>query len=268
MRAAPFVLVTTLCAMHAAAPAAEPGSFVATRRVNVTFAFSGEQVFLYGQAPAGTTRVVAAMEGPAASALRLLQKGRVALFWLGVRQYRLGGVPGLYLVNANCPLCNRPSGCTHAPAESDWNRILAPAGITAGRSALRAAAELECMSGTLAPGEVDTVLDGFWELQARRGLFAVHASAVRLGTTGAYYHRFDLPAQAPDGRYLIATYFLSQDGVIAIERNELFVRKSGLIATLSQLAERRAATYGAVTVLIALAAGWLAGALFKRGGGH
>jgi hypothetical protein len=268
MRAPVLLLATGLALMPVGTRAASSSSFVETRRVNVSLAFSGQQVFLYGRAPEGTVRVVSVMEGPTGPPVRLLQKGRVALFWLGVRQYRLGGLPGLYLVDANCPLCNRVSGCPHTPKEEEWNRVLAASGSAAGRDAMHERAVIESLSGPLHEGEAETVLDGYWDLQARRGLFAVNGSAVRLAATRAYYHTFELPPQSPDGRYLISTYFLSGDALLGSEQNELFVRKVGLIATLSRLAERRPGLYGAVTVLIAIAAGWLAGTLFRRGGGH
>ncbi len=268
MRPAPLALAACLAAASVRPATADATSFIETRRVNVSMAFSGQDVFLYGQAPAGTVRVIATMEGPVGAPVRLLQKGRVALFWLGVRQYRLAGLPGLYLVDANCPICNRATGCPHNPDEEGWNRTLAPLGLAAGRGALRAQATLDSLSGALGSGELDAVLDGYWSLQAKRGLFSVKGNAIRLSSSGAYYHTFAMPPQAPDGRYLIATCFLSGDALLAVERNELFVRKAGLIATLSRLAERRAATYGAITVLIALAAGWIAGTLFRRGGGH
>jgi hypothetical protein len=268
MRGPALLLVTSLLVAAGAAAATDATASIETRRVNVSMTFSGQRVFLYGQAPAGTARIVAVMEGPVGSPVRLLKKGRVALFWLGTRQYRLAGLPGLYLVDANCPLCNRPSACAHEVKEEEWNRILAPVGYAAGVDALRERAALDCISGPLQVAELDTVLDGYWALQASRGLFAVNGRAVRLNPAGAYFHTFELPPQAPDGRYTIATYFLGADTLLQVESNELFVRKAGLIATLSRLADRRPGIYGTITILIALAAGWIAGALFRRGGGH
>jgi hypothetical protein len=243
-------------------------SFLESRRVNISLTFSGSSVFMFGTAPAGTARIVSVMEGPIGSEVRLLKKGRVALFWLGVRQYRLGGLPSLYLVNGNCPQCNRVSDCPHGGEDESWNAVLGPLGGPIGREALRARARIECLSGPLEPGEAHEVVDGFWDLQARRGLYAVAGNRVRLGASNAYFHTFPLSSHAPDGRYRITTYFLSPTGTLDMRENELFVRKSGLVASLARLSERRPAVYGIVTVLIAIAAGWVAGAMFRRGGGH
>lgn len=258
-------------ALVAAVPALADGtatSRVETRRVSISVTFSGANVFLYGSAPAGTARIVSVMEGPIGSEVRLLKKGRVALFWLGVRQYRLGGLPSLYLVNGSCQQCNRVSDCPHGNGDESWNAILAPLGHPAGRDALRARAHIDGLSGALQNGEAREVVDGYWELQSRRGLFAVAGNRVRLGASGAYHHTFPLSSHAPDGRYRVVTYFLSDSALLDATENEVLVRKTGIVASLSRLAERRPAVYGSVTVLIAIAAGWIAGALFRRGGGH
>ncbi|MGE5235583.1 MAG: TIGR02186 family protein [Acidobacteriota bacterium] len=261
-----LVLVLALCGVPAWTQ--DPGAFVAVHRVNVSLTFSGQDVFLYGRAPKGTTRALAILEGGSAGALRLMEKGRVALFWLGVRQYRLTGVPGIYLVNASCPHCNGLEQCRHSPDLAYWNQVLAPFDTSVGIDHLRAQADLECLSGPLETGEVERTLEGFWTLEELRGLYVVNGNAIRLSAQGGFYHRFFLPTQAPDGRYTITTFFASDDRILSVERNDLFVRKAGLVAWLTRLAERRAFSYGIFTILIAVAAGWTAGTLFKRGGGH
>ena len=112
------------------------------------------------------------------------------------------------------------------------------------------------------------MVEGFWKLQESHGLYGLHDNAIRVTEDGMLYHVFDLPAEAPEGKYRILTHFLRDDTLVAVARNDLFVRQSGLIAWLSRLAERHAMTYGGFTVAIALLAGFLAGSLFKRGGKH
>ncbi len=249
-------------------PAQPTSTGVSTRRVMISLSFSGETVFLFGNAPPGTDSIVAVMEGPSAGPIRLMEKGRVALFWLGVRQYRMSGAPGVYLVNASCPLCNGLAACTHELDLASLNTSLGRSGFLVGPEAVLGRTSLECLSGEMAPGEVLRVVHGFWELQASRGLYAVRNNAVRLNAEGVFYHTFDVPTKAPEGKYLIRTYFLSKGRLMGVEQNELFVRQGGFVSWISRLAARDAAWYGVLTVLIAVSAGWIAGALFKRGGGH
>ncbi len=237
-------------------------------RVAISATFSGEEVFLYGHAPEGTEQVVAVLEGPPSGDVRLMKKGRVALFWLGVRQYSLGGVPGLYLVNLSCPICQGLARCRHADDHDVVASLAARLGFPLGPPSISQRGELECLSGPLQTGEAERAYQGYWDLQAGRGLYRVAPNAIRLNAQGAYYHRFMLPSQAPDGRYTVTTTFLGGSGPIGQHASNLFVRKSGIVAWMTRLAERHAAAYGVFSIVIAVAAGWLAGILFRRGGGH
>jgi hypothetical protein len=244
------------------------GSKVAVRRVSMSLSFSGDRVFLFGKVPPDTASVVAVMEGPSAGAVRLMEKGRVALFWMGVHQYSLHNAPGYYWVNVSCPSCNGLAPCKHKADLAAFNRMLAPLHAMIGEEAVETQARLERLTGTLEPGEERRVLDGFWSLQARRGLYGVKENAIRINSDGAFYHAFSIPTQAPEGRYHVTTYFFSRSAVVGMAQNDLFVRKTGLVAWLSRMAERNALGYGIFTIAIAIGAGWLAGALFRRGGGH
>ena len=240
-----------------------------SRRVSISYAFSGHDLFLHGALPAGTDSAFAVIEGPGRGAVRLMEKGRVVLFWMGVRQYSLAHVPGLYLVNLHCPICNGVGVCEHAPDLEGLNEALGAASEPIGPTAIRARAELHTMDGEAASHEeLETVTEGYWKLQEGLGLYRVKQNAIRITADRTLYHVFGLPTQAPEGKYQITTHFLKSGTLVAVARNDLFVRQSGLINFLSRLAERHALTYGAFTVAIALAAGFLAGTIFKRGAKH
>jgi len=222
-----------------------------TRRVSISYAFSGHDLFLHGDLPAGSDSAFAVIEGPGRGAVRLMEKGRVVLFWMGVRQYSLAHV------------------CKHAPDLEALNEALGASSKPVGPAAIRARAELHTMDGEVAPPEeLETVTEGYWELQQGLGLYGVKQNAIRITADGTLYHVFSLPTQAPEGKYQITTSFLKNGTLVAVARNDLFVRQSGLINWLSRLAERHALTYGAFTVAIALAAGFLAGTIFKRDAKH
>ena len=257
-------------ALLGAVPQAVPGSStrVATRRVPISYSFSGHQVFLYGQLPPGSNGVFAVMEGPSTGKTRLMKKGKVVVFWMGVRQYELARAPGLYLVNLHCPGANRQGECPRPVDLEAVNRTLGSAAEPVGPDAILARTSLTVLNGDPEEGEHARVVEGFWKLQESHGLYGVHENAIRVTEDGMLYHVFDLPAEAPEGKYSILTHFLRDDTPVAVTRNDLFVRQSGLIAWLSRLAERHAMTYGGFTVAIALLAGFLAGSLFKGGGKH
>jgi hypothetical protein len=259
-------ILATLLGVSTLAPPPAASSQTDVRRVEVSVDFAGQSVFVFGHVAPGTKRVAAVMTAASPGPIRLMEKGRIALFWLGIHQYRLEGAPGVYLVNMSCPLCNGMGECRHGDALDACNRLLAGASEPVGPEAVRARITLARLSGALAPEETNRVLDGFWSLQAKRGLFGVRTNAIRISSAETFYHVFTLPAAAPEARYRITTYFFSEDRLLGQTENEIIVRKTGLLFWLSRLSDRHAFAYGAMAVLIAVAAGWIAGTLFRRTG--
>ncbi len=257
--------LTLLAPMAAGSPA--PVVRMDARRVPISLSFSGQHVFLSARLPPGADGALAVMEGPPRGSVRLMRKGRLVLFWLGVRQYELSHLPEIYLVDLHCPVCNGMGECPHSTADG-LSAALAASGLRIGPEALAARAGVQVLGGQPVAGEARTVIQGYWELQESRGVYGVRGNAIRIGRDGLLYHVFRLPTQAPEGKYHISTYFLRDHALVAMARNDLFVRQSGLVSWLSRLAERHAVTYGAFTVLIALLAGLLAGVVFKRGAKH
>jgi len=61
---------------------------------------------------------------------------------------------------------------------------------------------------------------------------------------------------------------LGAAGLLGMKEDSASFRKVGAVAQLTRMAQRHALWYGILTVVVALGAGLLAGALFKKGGGH
>jgi len=72
-----------------------------------------------------------------------------------------------------------------------------------------------------------------------------------------------LPANLVEGAYT-ARIFLTQDGkVLAQQETKIDVRKVGIERWLYNLAHQRPATYGLLSLAIAIFAGWSAAAVFR-----
>jgi hypothetical protein len=254
-------------AIPASAPDAPGDPRIVPRRVSISLTFSGERVLLFGSVPPGCDDVVAVMEGPRAGSVRLMEKGRIVLFWLGVRQYDLKAAPGLYLVNTHCPRCDGMATCVHHADVAALNGALENDGI--GEDALAGRIGVtDKGGGSISDDEKRKILRGYWGLEEARGLFNVQDNAIRITPSGMFYHVFRLPVAAPEGRYLIRTFFLQGGKLAGIAENELLVRKSGMVGWLSRMSERRPVAYGIFTVCIAIASGLLAGSIFRRGTKH
>ncbi len=264
-----FVVLAALAATVGATP--RNGSErlrVDVRRVRVSLGFCGQKIFIFGRVPEGTRRVVTVIEAPGRGPVRLMEKGRVGPFWLGVRQYAVSGIPGLYLVELSCPGGNVLGPCPENDPLAAANRELAAVGVMVGPEALAARARVEVLQGGGGAEAVGRLLEGLWELEESLGLWGVDPNRIRLNADGMYYFEARLPAHAPEGKYTITSWFLGLPGGPETASTELFVRRWGLVAWLSRLAARHPWTYALITVGIALGAGWLAGAVFRRRTDH
>ena len=268
LRLAVGVLLVLGCPAGAAAVDAGPLLRVDVRRVKISLGFAGQQIFIYGEVPSGTRRVVSVVEAPPDGPVRLMRKGRVGPFWLGVDQYAVEGVPGLYLVNTSCPGGNVTRPCAERDPLALAAQILRKSGILIGPAEIERRARVAVLGGKDAGAREQDLLEGFWTLEESRGLYSVNGNGIFLGPDGKYFFRATVPVSAPEGTYSITTYFLGESSMIDASRVELFVSRQGLVAWLARLAERRAYLYGGITVFIALVAGLFVGTVFRRGGHH
>jgi hypothetical protein len=240
---------------------------VATPEVTLSSSFSGRQIFLAGRLPRGADTALAAMEG-SPELVRLSKKGRLGPVWMAVRQYEISHVPDLHLVNLHCLVCNGLGECEHQEQAEALAEALGRLGIRFGRGAISDRASVRVIDGQPEEGERQEVAAGFWTLQHKRGLYGVDRNAIRITPDGLLYHSFEVPDAAPEGRYRIITHFLRGDELVAVARNDVNVRQFGFVNRVGRLAERRALAYGGATVGVALAAGFLAGAILRRGARH
>jgi uncharacterized protein (TIGR02186 family) len=101
-------------------------------------------------------------------------------------------------------------------------------------------------------------------LKTMAGLYAADERGVRFVDRGLFRAEIALPAGTPTGAYQ-ARIILFQDGRPVAERaRTLRVEKAGFERGLYLFAHERPWSYGVASVVIALAAGWAASAVFRR----
>jgi uncharacterized protein (TIGR02186 family) len=93
-------------------------------------------------------------------------------------------------------------------------------------------------------------------------------ACARAGVTfvdkGLFRARIALPASAPVGRYRVDVLLFQEGQPITRRSRELVVEKVGLERVISSFARQSPWAYGMACMLIALAAGWAASAVFRR----
>jgi uncharacterized protein (TIGR02186 family) len=73
------------------------------------------------------------------------------------------------------------------------------------------------------------------------------------------------PANVPTGIYTAEVYLVKDGEIASAQTTPLIISKTGVGAEIFDIASRHAALYGLGAVIIAMAAGWLAAAAFRRG---
>jgi uncharacterized protein (TIGR02186 family) len=101
-------------------------------------------------------------------------------------------------------------------------------------------------------------------LKQQEGLYAADSNAVRFVDAGLFRADIALPAAAPTGRYEADIHLFRNGQPVAVRTRTLTVEKAGVERVLYVFAHERPWTYGVVSVLFAIAAGWTASAIFRR----
>ena len=81
---------------------------------------------------------------------------------------------------------------------------------------------------------------------------------------GLFRARIDLPVSAPVGLYRVDVILFQDGRAVSRRSRDLTIEKVGIERLISGFAHQRPWSYGVVSVLIALAAGWAASAAFRR----
>ena len=92
---------------------------------------------------------------------------------------------------------------------------------------------------------------------------AFQTAMVRLKINEELYR--ELPTNIATGTYTANIFLFGDGALLAREQLSFDVRKSGFEAAVSTLARRNPLVYGLAAVLVAIAAGWIAGLVFRSG---
>ena len=106
--------------------------------------------------------------------------------------------------------------------------------------------------------------DALIRLQRKRRLYQENPQGVQM--TGRYLFRaqFDLPANVPLGTYHARVYLFREGRMLGTYDAPLTIEKKGFEQFVYDLAHKQPLVYGVAAVVIAIAAGFLANAIFRK----
>lgn len=242
----PRAILLAIALSACSPPAARAEALVAdltSHLIAITTGFTGASVVLFG-ATDGPGDVVVAVRGPDRE-MTVRRKDRVAGIWVNTREITFANVPSFYAVAAS-----RPMDDILSPAAAALYRL----GITN----LRLAAE------TPAPAVVvDAFRVALERIQQRAGLFVGRSDKVDFLGDRLFRTTISFPSNVPTGTYLVEVFLVRDNDVVSGQTTPLVVSKVGVDAAVSEFSGRQPGFYGAIAVLTAVVAGWLASLPFR-----
>jgi uncharacterized protein (TIGR02186 family) len=213
--------------------------------IAITTGFTGASVVLFG-ATDGPGDVIVAVRGPERE-MAVRRKTRVAGIWVNTQQMTFANLPSFYAIAASRPIAD----------------ILSPAAAAFYRLGI---ANLKLVAATPAPSAVvDAFRTALERTQQEAGLFVERMGKVDFLGERLFRTTINFPSNVPTGTYLVEVFLVRDKDIVSGQTTPLVVSKVGVDAAVFEFSTRQPGFYGAIAVLTAIVAGWLASLPFRTG---
>jgi uncharacterized protein (TIGR02186 family) len=249
-RLAAAFAIASLVLGGAAKPVLVPD--VSARSIEIRYTFAGAQLLLFGailypsgRIPADPPDVVVVIKGPA-EPIVVREKQRIAGIWMNAESTRFRSAPAFYAVASSRPVSELVDPRTAAIYELGLNHMQLSPG------------------SAVSPTEARRFEAGLIDLRQRQGLYSEKPGGVEITGGVLYRATINIPSQVPVGTYTAETFLVDNGRVLAAATRDIAIGKSGFERFVALAARRHSALYGLFAVLMSLALGWSAAAIFRR----
>ena len=237
------LLALSLSSSESAARAEGLVADLTSHLIAITTGFTGASVVLFG-ATDGPGNVIVAVRGPERE-MTVRRKSRVAGIWVNTQQVTFANVPSFYAVAASRPVAD----------------ILSPAAAAFYHLGI---ANLRLVAATPAPSVVvDAFRTALDRTQQEAGLFVERMGKVDFLGEQLFRTTITFPSNVPTGTYLVEVFLVRDNDIVSGQTTPLVVSKVGVDASVFEFSTRQPGFYGAIAVLTAVVAGWLASLPFR-----
>ncbi len=211
--------------------------------IAISTGFTGASVVLFG-ATDGPGDVAVVVRGPDRD-MTVRRKSRIAGIWVNTQEVTFSNVPSFYSVAASRPV----------------DEIVSPP--TAAFYHL-GTSNLEMKAESRAPSQlVDEFRAALLRTQQHARLFPISVGKVNFIGERLFRTTIEFPSNVPTGTYFIEVLLVRDKDVVSGQTTPLVVSKVGIDADVFGFAGRRPGLYGAIAVVTAVVAGWLANLPFR-----
>lgn len=221
--------------------------------IKIDFFYHGSEVSVSGDADAGTDLIIKITSPEGNQELR--EKGKVAgILWMNVGELRFERTPSLYFIHST-----RRVEDILSREETDKYVL--------GYQALKSHIEMRPVADE---AEKTKWFNEFLKYKESSNMYST--SFEKILTTAKdglqhYYINLKWPYQAPPGDYTVTVYSVKDKKVIEKADARVLVEQVNIVKALSDMVRNRGALYGTISIVIALAAGFGVGIIFRKGGG-
>jgi uncharacterized protein (TIGR02186 family) len=241
----------------AAPPKESVEADVSSRSIAVTSGFTGTEVVVFGSvvnsrqtsAEAGYYDVVVVLEAMA-TPLLVRRKSNVAGLWVNTTSVAFEGAPSYYAIVSTRPI--------EEIAEADMLERHA-IGLDFVRLAPAARSVID-----MQPGELKAFKEAVVRLKQKEGLYIKADYGVIFIGQSLFRSSITLPANVPVGPLTARVYLFREGDLLSTFSSRVKFEREGIELWLYRFAMRQPVLYGLFAVLVAVAAGLIASAAFRR----
>ncbi|MFN3480220.1 MAG: TIGR02186 family protein [Thermodesulfovibrionales bacterium] len=222
--------------------------------IKVDFFYHGDEVTVSGTSDPGVDIIVKIASPESHQVFK--KKGKMAgLLWMNVGTLNFENVPNLYFLHSTKRIEDILSF-----EEMDKEII--------GYDALMRHTEIKPIS---AEGDKERWFKEFLRFKEASRIYNVMSGDVIVNEKGNkqdYYIKLPWPYQAQPGKYTVTVYAVKDKRVAEKASTTVNVEQVGIVKTLAQMAKENGALYGIISIIVAIAAGFGVGMIFRKGGAH
>lgn len=221
-------------------------------RVGISATFDGSNILIFGavsrDAPipnSSPMQVVVSVSGPHQPVTIRRKDKRAGIIWVNSASALIDDAPSFYSVATTVPLPQALSDGEDIEHKVSINRAISSVGAQ------------------IATGQAAEFTEALIRIRSANGLYQVHEGAVELMSETLFRTEIDLPSNLTAGEYTARILITRDQQVVDVFETKLDIQKVGIERWLYNLAHDNALYYGLMSLFIAIAAGWMASAVFS-----
>ena len=218
--------------------------------ISVTSDFTGADLLLFGAVRDDETfetdrlgDIIIVVRGPQKDVI-VRKKERVAGIWVNTESVEIRKVPGFYASASNRPVDEITTSDTLDRLRIGPNRLIFQTDVS--------------------KREAASFKEAIIRQQGQSELYTKDAPTVHFLGPSLFRTTIHFPANVPVGNYTAEFYLFQDKELISAQSSPLFIKKFGLGRQIFDFAQTYPTLHGIAAILVALFAGWVASALFRK----